>query len=101
MTNPWNNSCHCDLGDYLSQRLDRFQTPEDLALDRFPELQGMKAHAAAELLKLMHSKNHCCTLNFILYLCFCCKDVEGVVADLRKLVREVYLNQSNTESDTN
>ena len=86
------NQCNCSLRDYLSQRLDKALSDGSSACPENTELSLMGAAACNELLC---AKDCCCTLAFMLYLCFCCKDVNGLVADLRKNVLDVYEKQSN------
>ena len=84
--------CKCSLRDYLSQRLVQARKETGMTQAKFSELLMMDTQSYADL---EHAQNFCCTLTFILYLCFCCKDVDGLVDDLRRIVLEVYDKQSN------
>ena len=84
--------CKCSLRDYLSKRLARARKEAGMTQSRFSELLMMDTRSYADL---EHAQSFCCTLTFILYLCFCCKDVEGLVEDLRRIVLDVYDKQSN------
>ena len=86
------NQCTCSLRDYLSQRLDKALSDSSSTCLANAALPLMDSAACT---KLLHMKNHCCTLAFMLYLGFCCKDVDGLVEDLRRLVLDVYGKQSN------
>ena len=86
------NQCTCSLRDCLSQRLDKALSDSSSACQAEAGPALMDSTAFAELL---HAKDQCCTLTFMLYLCFCCKDVDGLVEDLRRIVLEVYDKQSN------
>lgn len=79
--------CECSLRECLSRRLARARKEAGTAPDGSDELFMLDARAYAEL---EQGQKSCCLLTFISYLCFCCKDVEGLVADLKRLVLEVY-----------
>ena len=84
------NQCDCFFRDYLSQRLDKTLGDTSSACPVDAALAVMSSTACTELL---HAKDHCCTLTFMLYLCFCCKDVEGLVSELRQIVLDVYAKE--------
>ena len=84
--------CKCSLRDYLSQRLAKARKEAGMTQSRFSELLMMDTRSYADL---EHAQSCCCTLTFILYLCFCCKDVDGLVDDLRRIVLDGYDKQSN------
>ena len=84
--------CKCSLRDYLSQRLAKARKEAGMTQSRFSELLMMDTRSYVDL---EHAQSFCCTLTFILYLCFCCEDVVGLVDDLRRIVQEVYDKQSN------
>ena len=86
------NQCTGFLLDYLSQRLDKALSDSSSACPTNAALSIMSSVACSELL---HAKDHCCTLAFLLYLCFCCKDVDAIVTDLRRIVLDVYDKQRN------
>lgn len=87
------NQCSCSLLEDLSQRLDNALRDSFSSCPRNAALSLMDSAARTELL---HAKDHCCTLAFMLHLCFCCKDVDTLVTDLRRIVLDVYDRQSNT-----
>lgn len=89
---PMKYQCKCSLRDYLSQRLAKARKEAGLTQAKFSKLLMMDTRSYADL---EHAQSLCCTLTFILYLCFCCKDVEGLVAELRKIVLDVFDQQSN------
>ena len=39
---------------------------------------------------LEHGKSLCCTLTFIIYLCFFCENVDALIQDLRAIIRNSY-----------
>ena len=86
------NQCNCSLRDFLSQRLDKALCDISSACQANAALTLIDSAACTELL---HAKDHCCMLAFMLYLCFCCKDVDGLVKDLRRIVLDVYDRQSD------
>ena len=84
--------CKCSLRTYISQRLAKARKEAGMTQSKFSELLMMDTRS---YVALEHSRNFCCTLTFILYLCFCCNDVEGLVNDLRQIVLDVYDKQDN------
>lgn len=88
--------CKCLFRDYLSQRLAAARKEAGLMQARFSELLMMGTRSYADL---EHAQSLCCTFTFILYLCFCCKDVEGLVAELRQIVLDVYDRERNAGRD--
>ena len=84
--------CKCSLRDYISQRLAMARKETGMTQAKFSELLMMDTRSYADL---EHAQNFCCTLTFMLYLCFYCKDVDGLIEDLRRLVLDVYGKQSN------
>lgn len=86
------NQCKCIFRDYLSQRLVKTRKETGLTQAQFSELLMMDTRSYADL---EHAQSLCCTFTFILYLCFCCKDVENLVAELRQIVLDVYNREKN------
>lgn len=85
--------CKCELRRYMTERLIRARTECRLSQDKFSEklMMDTRSYAALE-----HGDSLCCTLTFILYLVLFCKDVEGLVKDLREIV----LRHLSAEEDT-
>lgn len=84
--------CKCSLRDHLSQRLAQARKETGLTQSKFSELLMMDTRSYADL---EHAQSFCCTLTFILYFCFGCKDVDGLVKDLKHIILDVYDQQSN------
>lgn len=79
--------CKCSMCNYLSQCLARTRQEVGLTHSKSSELLVMDNHSYADL---NHTPNSCCMLSFVLYLCFCCKDINGLVRDLKQLILDVY-----------
>lgn len=77
------NSCKCALRDYMTNCLAKTRKSEKLTQAKFSENLMMDTRSYASL---EHGKSLCCTLTFIIYLCFFCKDVEALVQDLRDII---------------
>lgn len=77
------NSCKCDLKDYMSDVLFRTRKNEKFTQSQFSEkfMMDVRSYASLE-----HGENLCCTLTFIIFLCFFCKNVDGLVRDLRNIL---------------
>ncbi len=79
------NGCKCALRTYLTDCLAKTRKCEKLTQAKFSEKLMMDTRSYASL---EHGKSLCCTLTFILYLCFFCKDVDALVQDLRHIILE-------------
>ena len=84
--------CKCCLRDDLSQRLAAARKEAGMTQAKFSEPLMIDTRSYVDL---EHAQSFCCTLTFILFLCFCCKDVTGLVADLKQIVLDVYARQSD------
>ena len=80
---PIKQLCKCELEDYMTDILFKTRKSEKVTQARFSEklMMDVRSYAALE-----HGENLCCTLTFIIYLCFFCKDVDGLVQDLRSIL---------------
>ena len=76
-------SCKCALRDYLKKTLYKARKDERFTQAKFAEKLMMDTRSYA---CLEHGESLCCTLTFILYLVFFCKDVDGLVRDLRQVL---------------
>ena len=77
------NICKCALRTYLTDCLSNTRKREKLTQAKFSEKLMMDTRSYASL---EHGKSLCCTLTFIIYLCFFCKDVDSLVLDLRHII---------------
>ncbi len=77
------NGCKCALRTYLTECLSNTRKREKLTQAKFSEKLMMDTRSYASL---EHGKSLCCTLTFIIYLCFFCKDVDALVQDLRHII---------------
>ena len=77
------NTCKCALRDHMTDCLAKTRKNEKLTQAKFSEKLMMDTRSYASL---EHGKSLCCTLTFIIFLCFHCKDVDGLIDDLRKIL---------------
>lgn len=77
------NGCKCALRTYLTDCLSNTRKREKLTQAKFSEKLMMDTRSYSSL---EHGKSLCCTLTFIIYLCFFCKDVDALVQDLRHII---------------
>ena len=75
--------CRCELPDYMADILFKVRKREQFTQAKFSEKLMMDVRSYASL---EHSESLCCTLTFIIYLCFFCKDVDALVCDLRSIL---------------
>lgn len=80
------DSCKCALRFYLTNCFAKTRKFEKLTQAKFSEKLMMDTRSYASL---EHGKSLCCTLTFIIYLCFFCKDVDALVQDLRQILLDV------------
>lgn len=80
------NSCKCALRDYLTDCLVNARKREKLTQAKFSEKLMMDTRSYSSL---EHGESLCCTLTFIIYLCFFCSDVNSLVSDLRDIILKV------------
>ena len=84
---PMKQFCKCALRDYLTECVAK-------------TCKESNSHQAELYEKLMmdspskeppkHGENLCCLHLFIIYLCFFCDDVNGLVNDLRKILDDYH-----------
>lgn len=76
-------SCKRALRDYMTSRFAQARKNSGLTQARFSEklMMDTRSYVALE-----HGDSLCCTLTFMLYLCFLCEDVDGLVDDLRNII---------------
>lgn len=86
------NIYKCALKDYLTDCLCKTRKSNKLTQAEFSEALMMDVRS---YVCLEHGKNLCCTLTFIIFICFYCKDVDGHINDLRKILL-AYKNSEHT-----
>lgn len=75
--------CKCELRDYMTDILFKVRKREKLTQAKFSEKLMMDVRSYASL---EHGESLCCTLTFMIYLCFFCKDVDALIRDLRSIL---------------
>ena len=74
------NSCKCALRTYMSQSLAETRKEQPLSQREFSECLMMDPCSYADL---EHGECLCCTLTFVLFLMFCCKDRNAILEDMK------------------
>lgn len=77
------NTCKCELRTYMSQRLVQTRKEQHLSQTKFSERLMMDPRSYADL---EHGECLCCTLTFVLFLMFCCKDRDMILEDMKALI---------------
>lgn len=86
------HACKCALRDYMANRLLATRKDKRLTQAKFSEDLMIDTRS---YVSLEHGENLCCTLTFIIYLCFCCNDVNRLIDDLRQIILKTQ-NENNT-----
>ncbi len=78
------NFCKCAFREYMTECLFKTRKREQLTQTEFSEklMMDTRSYAALE-----HGDSLCCTFTFIIYLCFFCRDTDGLIRDLRDIIR--------------
>ena len=74
----------CALRDYLTNKLIESRKNNRLTQAKFSEILMIDTRSYAAL---EHGESLCCTLTFIIYMCFICEDVNKLVDDLRNILQ--------------
>lgn len=77
------NTCKCELRHYMSKCLAQACREEKLSQAKFSERLMIDARSYADL---EHGECLCCTLTFVLFLLFCCKDRDAILGDMKALI---------------
>ena len=77
------NTCKCALRTYMSQRLAETRREQKLSQAKFSERLMVDALSYADL---EHGECLCCTLTFVLFLLFCCKDRDALLLDMKVII---------------
>lgn len=80
-------TCKSAIRSYMTRRLTDARKQSHLTQTRFSEKLMMDTRSYADL---EHGKSLCCTLTFIIYLCFFCENVDALIQDLRAIIRNSY-----------
>ena len=79
--------CKCALRAYMAKCLAKARKESNLTQSKLAEKLMMDTRS---YVSLEHGKSLCCTLTFIIYLCFFGKDVEELICDLRNIILSSY-----------
>lgn len=84
-------SCKCALHDYLTDCITNDCKHEKSAQTSFHRklLADLRSPSSGK-----HGEGLCCTLRFIIYLCFFCSDVNKLISDLREIILRIYGDDS-------
>ncbi len=80
-------TCKSALRSCMTRRLTDARKQSHLTQAKFSEKLMMDTRSYADL---EHGKSLCCTLTFIIYLVFICKDVDAFIQDLREIILNSY-----------
>lgn len=75
--------CKCALRDYMTECLLTTRSNENMTQAQFSEKLMMDTRS---YISLEHGKYLCCTLTFIIFICFFCNDIDGLIKDLRAII---------------
>ena len=77
------NTGKCALRTYMSQRLAETRREQNLSQTKFSERLMIDTRSYVDL---EHGECLCCTLIFVLFLMFCCKDRDMILEDMIALI---------------
>ena len=80
-------TCKSAIRSYMTRRLTDARKQSHLTQARFSEKLMMDTRSYADL---EHGKSLCCTLTFIIYLCFFCENVDALIQNPRKIIIDSY-----------
>lgn len=89
------NACKCAFRDAMMKHFKNARSDKGLSQARFAELLLMDPRSYADLEK---GASCCCALTLLLYLVFCCRDVQGFVDEMRQMILKVYEQHRNQEA---
>ena len=75
--------CKCALRSYMTRCLTDARKQSHLTQARFSEKLMMDTRSYANL---KHGKSLCCTLTFIIYLVFFCKEVDALIQEKKSML---------------
>ena len=82
--------CKCRLKDYMTERLIAARKQQNLTQAKFSEKLMMDTRS---YVSMENGESFCCTLTFIIYLCFYCNDTEDLISNLRKIILKAQNNE--------
>lgn len=80
------HACKCALQEHMAKHLAKVRFEEKLTQEKFAELLMINPRSYSNL---ENGFNCCCTLTFVMFLVFCCKDVEAFTNELRSIIIKV------------
>lgn len=77
------NTCKCALRAYMSKHLPQTRREQNLSQTKFSErlMIDMRSYTDLE-----HGECLRCTLTFVLFLMFCCKDRDALLQDMKVII---------------
>ena len=84
----------CALRQYMTECFQKTRREAGMTQEAFSEklMMDIRSYASLE-----HGDHLCCTLTFIIYLCFHCADPEGMIRDLRRILMK-FINEERPVS---
>ena len=80
------NACKCAFRSFMMQRLAKVCFDSQLTQAKFAELLLLDTRSYAAIEK---GEYGCCALTLMMFLLFCCRDVQGFVDEFRPVVLQV------------
>ena len=77
------NTCKCALRTYMSQCLAETRREQNFSQAKSSERLMVAARSYADL---EQGECLCCTLTFVLFLLFCCKDRDALLLDMKAII---------------
>ena len=88
------NTCKCELRSCMTNHFQATRKSLHLSQEKFSEKLMMSTRSYSDL---EHGDSLCCTLTFIIFLVYHCKDVDGLLRELKTILDRT-LNSEDTAS---
>ena len=79
-------ACKCALRDFMMERLTQVRFEKKLTQAKFAELLMLDTRSYAAIEK---GEYGCCALTLVMYLLYCCDDIDGFFDELRPRIMQV------------
>ena len=86
-------ACKCASRDFLMERLTQVRFEKKLTQAKFAELLMLDTRSYAAIEK---GEYGCCALTLVMYLLFCCDDIDGFFDELRPRIMQVIETEEKT-----
>ena len=79
-------ACKCALRDFMMERLTQVRFEKKMTQAKFAELLMLDTRSYAAIEK---GEYGCCALTLVMYLLYCCDDIDGFFDELRPRIMQV------------